>query len=459
MARLTRRIHGDEHGMAMVLVMAMIFLFLTFGAALVSSSIQGRNASTTNRFKAQSLAGAQAGLNIALYRLNRMGTTTTDLQCIAGANGVTQLAVAVGGWCGPVSSSSAGPQLANGTSYTYYMSNVLANGAKCGLLTAVLNGTTHSRCLVAIGTSHGVTRRLVQLVKGTPTQGGPVSGIMSYGSFNADNLTLNGDLGSNSSITASGSVNGKVMFVPPATAPNACQSPTCTGEAHAPFTPPVPDAAAFTSRALSNQNAAVSWGTGNYKAAGRELSANGSLGSAGGPVELKDGVYNFCEFSFSGPVFLKVPAGANVKIYIDSPFRTGSGCAGGKGNMNLSNDVSWINENADPSSLQITAWGNPLGLGGTPTIQFNNSESAGPGPLTALISAPFSAFSTTDQTSLAGQLIAKSVSASHPLSLTALGAASNGVSQTAWSRARSAGGWAECKPDTSPSPTPDAGCA
>ena len=446
----------------MVIVMTVIFLILAFGATVLTGAMQGEQSSTTNRNSSQALAAAQAGLDVALYRLNRMSNVTSDVQCLAGSLGVTQLALAVGGWCGPVDSAAgAGPALANGTTYKYWETNVLATGSKCGLVAAIMNGTTHQRCIVAVGTSGGVTRRIVQLVKGTSRTTSVVNGILSYGAFTTSGgLTLTGDIGSNGNVAMSGSginVHGAVQYVPPHTftQPNGCTSCGQGTPKGAPFAPSVPDPTAFALSQVGNKNASLGLGSA-YNAATRELGGS-NVGSSGSPIVFTSGVYNFCNVDLSGQTYLKVPAGETVTIYIDSPFRPASGCAAGKGNFKLPNQMSWINENSDPGSLQIIAYGNPAGIGGLPAFQMSSGSNGANDPFAAIVNAPASNFTTAGPLAMAGQITAGSVTLNNPVTLNAAGGTAPLTNQVAWGRDRSQGGWAECKANTVPS-TPDDGC-
>lgn len=92
-----------------------------------------------------------------------------------------------------------------------------------------------------------------------------------------------------------------------------------------------------------NNNAAITgafggnWNAGNFEVTG------GGAGSPGSPVVIPTDTYYFCDVKLNNPVYFTLAVGAQVRIFIDSPYRTGSGCRSGKGNFVASNTMFFQN--------------------------------------------------------------------------------------------------------------------
>jgi Tfp pilus assembly protein PilX len=479
-----RRVSSDQRGIALVVVMSVLAFLILLGGAVFTSAIQGDRGSTSQRSRVRALAAAQTGLDVAIYRLNRMSTVLADTQCLAGSGGVVPSTLT---WCAAVDSTSTPPSLANRASYKYWTSSVLSTGAHCGLTSVIFSTTEHERCIVALGSAGGKSRRIVELLKGIPRVVQPVAGILSYGNLTASGtMNVTGDIGSGGTISLPTNTNitGKTEYVPPNTVTcNANPQSKCgtqTAEPATTFVPPPPNPVPFAASQLSNNNANIVWKDSNcntltgssspYVNTGsvpRQL-GNAPAGSAfpnqigsssSTPqclITIPSGTYNFCNVNFSNKLNLQIPLNAQVTIYIDSPARAGSLCPSGTGNFSLSNSVLWLNPNSDPGSLQIIAYGDPTNISNS-TFKISNSVNSVSQPFAADIVAPYSTFTTSNVLSMTGLLQVGSFLASNTVNFTEAGGTGPTGSQVAWSRDRASGGWLECPPVSSPNP-PDSGC-
>ena len=410
-----RVLSRDQRGSTLVVAMLALLILTILGGAVLAAATQDRHQSTQNRGRQAALAAANAGLTAAEFRLSQ-ATGLDPTQCFTTGNA----GAPVGGNCPAFGPADAGA----GESYTYYVSPALAQSDPCvGLWVQPPPGKTiKQRCVTAIGTANGEKARVQARVVGYKlTAQFPVSGILGVSSFTTSgSFSVNGDIGSNGNISGSGSfaVQGKIHYVPPATVGAPCSAPACTTTSEpAAYSFPAPDDTAYQASAASNNNAAIPWPAGVYTASGRTVSASNKVGTAASPIVIPSGTYNFCEFQFNNDTYLAIAPGSQVHIYIDSPARSGSGCASGTGDITVTGKLNWTNPTGDPAALQIEAYGNPSG---TPTpIKFNNALNSGSSPFVGTIYAPNSAFTTTNVFTMTGAITAKTFTASNTVSFTA----------------------------------------
>lgn len=154
----------DERGVTIVVVLAIMLVLLTLSSVVLASALNLHDSSTRNRNEVAAFAAAQAGLDIATWRLNQEYSNLSDTQCMTVSSNVFSYTTpTVGNFCAPIDSGSVSPALARGSSYKYWDSAVETSGT-CGSMTVTYSASDRQRCLVAVGTAGGVTRRLVELL-------------------------------------------------------------------------------------------------------------------------------------------------------------------------------------------------------------------------------------------------------------------------------------------------------
>jgi hypothetical protein len=145
-------------------VVATLTVLVLLSAAVLGSSLELRRSSSDARNVIAARAAAQAGLDVATWRLNQKSTLLTDVTCLAPDLSAVPPTLGNGRFCPPVSSATTPPGL-DGASYTYWISKVLGISSTdtCGGLPVTFNATIRQRCIVSVGSANGVTRRIALL--------------------------------------------------------------------------------------------------------------------------------------------------------------------------------------------------------------------------------------------------------------------------------------------------------
>jgi hypothetical protein len=449
-----RAVIRRQQGTALPIAMMVLAAVGTLSAMVALSSVQSSTSSKRDRGAKAALAAANAGVQAGIYRLTHAGALSancfTTVQVPPGADGVC-----------PGQSESLG----NGASYTYYISPVLGPAGGCtGLYVQGPSGQPAiQRCVTGTGTAIGVTRRVQERVAAYRyTSPFPLNGILSLGDAKATGtFNFSGDFEGNGKIElpSGGSLNGATIHYVPG---GSATAPTCgTGctivQEPSPYTVPPVDPALYAASASSsgNDNAAISWQPpAAYDPATRRVNYSGQVGSAGSPVVIPSGTYNFCEVKFSNKTYIALAPGAQVKIYIDSPYRSGSGCPAGTGEISFSNATQINNPSHDPGALQFFVYGDPADPKQTP-VKITNTISGEPDvPLYAQIYAPNSAFSTTNVLTMVGGIVAATYTSSNTVNFSgAQGGASNDGAAVPYYVAA----WHEC-PHSPSGADPGSGC-
>jgi hypothetical protein len=195
----------------------------------------------------------------------------------------------------------------------------------------------------------------------------PVPGLLGMNAVRLNNGgTLNGDVSSNGQITVNNRVSVNQMVLG-AGAPN----PTIKNSGAPPISwRPVPFNTLAPvdpgSSATSNANGQITSSGGvSYTATTRQLSLNNAK------VTLTGGTYNFCSLSLNNNSTLAIAPGAQARIIIDSPDRTGAGCPKNSGDLSVNNNSSISNPSHNVAGAEILVTGlNNL----SSSITFNNSS-------------------------------------------------------------------------------------
>jgi Tfp pilus assembly protein PilX len=372
---------ADETGAAMLV--AMIVVMVTGMLAAVSVTIATQTNSSTRRDanNKSALEAAEAGLQVALYRLNML--RPDDTHCIGDAVSTPTITppAPASPWC--VSSST---QLGNGTSYQYYTTPSLGGSATCVGLALTSSNTISQRCVTSVGTSNGVSARSqIRVASFQARPLFPIAGITGTSGVTLNgNANVSGSAASNGTVLANGNISlgGGVLGPAGKLTKNGNVTVGSTTRLTSPIVLSPVDPGTSNQSSLSgclarqtagypacNDNYRINnyintpshpspydpltgVGTSIYDQATRALTLNGNL-----TLTLGGGVYNFCQLAVNGNITINVGATAKTAIFIDSPDDPGSGCPAGTGNITLNGNVNWSNASGDPTALQIYVYG------------------------------------------------------------------------------------------------------
>jgi hypothetical protein len=382
-ARLPRL--GDERGVAVVIAITTITVTGLLAAALISASTFFLHSSSRDASGKRALAAAQAGLNTGVYRLTRIGASPSGSFA---NNCITDKEVA---WSSTVPHCPAATGYFNVTaaSSSYYLTPEM-NAPLTGMSTVATecgSAGGGERCVTAVGTVNGITRRLqervttLELFKIHGMVGLKGVKINSSASWSGPNFKVTSDTGSNGPITYGENVS-------PPGAPYGCfVGPLGSAPATCPTTPvptitvPSVDTLPFGTTLTTNSNATILAG---YTAGTRSLSV-----AAGATLTLAAGDYNFCFVTLGAGATLQAASGERVRIFVDSPSRTGSGCTGPTGGQfnagKLETATAKINPSTTAGQIEVYAYGTatpPANLASPPPetcnndVTFNNGSSA-----------------------------------------------------------------------------------
>ena len=473
-AAAVRRLRGQE-GMVLPMAMMVLVVIGLLAAVVSEEAINSSGQAGTQLSSRAAVGAADAGVQIAANRLsaaaNLPGSALNSSDCYTHGSPAQNTTLPTSNVC-----PAQGDSLGNNGGYSYTVVPITSASVPCTGWWVNGNGQDLNQyCITSVGTYDGVKRRVQERVVNSPTGATfPYNGMVSLYGIDFNNAaTITGDVVSNAgvinfnnNVTIS---HGTVTTGPSGSVTNT-QHLTCTNncsvsQSGTQITVPPTDPSPYSDSATTNNDAAINWGSsGIYTASTRTVNATGSVGSSSSPIIFPSGIYNFCEFHLNNTAWLQVPAGASVKIYIDSPYRTGSGCAAGTGDFNINNTLSWTNLTNDPTNLQISAYGNPSGAAAAfqanpsspgqwqPDFEFNNSVNV---PLVADIYAPNSWINLNNTVNMAGALVGGYIKANNS---TTFGGASGGASGGNPSDTFYPVAWHQC-PSTWSGTDQAAGCA
>lgn len=448
LSRRIARVRSEERGVAMVVAIGVVMVLLTLTALVAQGSVDLSRTSNEDRNAKRAFQAAEAGLQIATYRLNKLAPL--DGQCI------TNLPILANG-------CEATESLGNGASWSYHMTKVLTLGdnASCAGFPIQYDPSDSSltlapRCITATGTVNGVSRRVqarIVLFKGQPIF--PLGGIICLESCQAGNTmtVTSGAIGANGAVNVgnSSTVAGGFKLGPNATLSqgNSGQLVTRRDNTEGPW---VLTAVDIGNTATTNNNGNWTFGTGStytWNAATRQLDMTK------GTLTLKGGTYNFCSIDIGNNATIAVAQGAKAVIYIDSPSRSGSGCPAGSGyvdaNNNFDNPNVYTNGAPQTEALQIYVYGSDPAAN-KPALSFKNSSA-----LNAVIHAPNATVNFKNSATVFGAINSNKLTTVNSLNFTwgGQGVASLKTNLTVSLFQRT--GWRECR-SSPPTSDPGSGC-
>ncbi len=375
-----------EDGIAAVVALSSLMIVSVLAGTVLTSSLSLSDSSNRDRASKRALAAAEAGLQQATFRINRL--SPSNGLCVTNIV-VTPL---TSGLCPTVTDS-----VADGAGFSYRVTPILNLNDTCAGLPVqtTVNGevTIVQRCITATGTVQGRTRRVqarVAAFQGNPIF--PLPGIIGLDGVEVkNNAEVAGWMGSNGLISMKNNngIQGGLELGPSAPDPSVGGSQPGTISRRTPtqgswVLAPVE----IGNSATVNDNARISNGLLNPRVSPFDSSSNTSYDAAtrtltlgnNSSITLGGGTYNFCSISMGNhSSILIAPRAAGqpqaIRLFVDSPHRQGSGCPANSGRLTMGQGATFGSPPAgDPRNLQLYVYGwapseNPVAN----TIEFNNN--------------------------------------------------------------------------------------
>jgi hypothetical protein len=299
----------SEAGIALPMALTVTTLGLGLGSVAAVSAINAQSGGLRDQQTKSALAAADAGAERALYRYNKVATTTAT-PCLSATG--TLVALSADAWC-PAISGTVGS-----ASYSYRVRPI------------VVSGEIDAIDIVSTGTVGDVTRRI--LVQG----GTPTGNVFSdFDVLSNTDITLDANSGINTGTATNGSVHmasnsiicGNIQYGVGHNVTLAGNAHQCPGYTNGPGTIDLPlvnqgDVATNNSNGrFFTQDLRSSATRVTYTPSTRtlQLNANSSLTLGAGTAGGGPGNYSLCKLVMASNTTLYIAAGANVRIYFDSP--------------------------------------------------------------------------------------------------------------------------------------------
>lgn len=388
---LLQRLSGEQGFVMPTAAIVLGLAVLTAGVA-ATQTITAQEGSVHEKYAKRALQAADAGVETAMYRMNRLGVSrgTETNKCITvnPASGEAVKAAAPGGgpytWDGasawPGGSSgwcdAVGGPTDDGAAYSYRVSAQAADPTDGNLL---------RRMVISTGTYQGISRRVAVALEARRAE--PLF-TGDFAVFSDRDLTLNsnsiigGHAGSNGNITLDS--NAEVCNQPPLSAGgNATPGPgktvtvlsnseVCGSTAPATERFDLPPVVADLS---VNDNARICAPGGDACTDAGSITWNPSTRrlklDSNSTLTLGGSVYAFCYLELSSNSQLIIPPkppGSAVKVYIEAPENCpatspppaiDAGAPNGLGGILMTSNSKIINQNATALSFQVYMLGSP----------------------------------------------------------------------------------------------------
>jgi Tfp pilus assembly protein PilX len=452
---LRARLKRDD-GFAMVVALVVVVVVLLLAASLISSARTTSSHASQEYGRADALAAANAGLAAAVHRLSSQAEeASTELESCFTTKFVKASPC-------PLTESEA---FANGATYRYTVSAPLTESENTctGLfIVAPTERTVSQRCITAIGVAaNGVKARVQERVADIKGSSFGVVGLFSYNNIEFTNeVTFSGEIAvdgifqSNKTLKNKNGEEVKVKYGKEAkwgspACTNVCTSTKMTAaeleKYKLPVQEPGPYKEAEEKAATNDKKITMTSGEINSK---YEWTANNSI-----TATIPEGTYYICKLNFNNTV--KMEYTPPVKIYLDSPFRTGSKCPSGTGSFKVTNNVEWIDKATvkSPSDLKIFAWGDPKeNPPSASNAEFGITNNSG--GFYGEIYAPNSAVIFTNNVKMVGSIVGGSIKSTNATEIVSeLGSGDESQNGTAFYGAA----YHQCSPTYTES-TPAKGC-
>jgi type II secretory pathway pseudopilin PulG len=145
----TCRGNGDA-GFVLPAAVIVLFVITVLAGTAIAVAVQSSKSTTRDTNVKSGLEAAEAGLQVAAYRLNQLKPTSS--QCIAGSEVKTSESEC----------KSPSEALGNGATYQYWTSLPLSTGAKCAGQTVAVKSGIVQRCVTAEATVNNIESTRLQ---------------------------------------------------------------------------------------------------------------------------------------------------------------------------------------------------------------------------------------------------------------------------------------------------------
>jgi Tfp pilus assembly protein PilX len=368
-----------EGGFALIVAMFVLLIISVLVATAIAVASQTSTSTTRDTNSKASFEAAEAGLQVAAFRLSKLEPVETA--CITGTAAAFPTLPTTGEhvYCEDVSKEILG----NGATFQYWTSKALAVGVKCGGTTTVAG----QRCITSEGIVDGVKpgTRLQVLVESKAGEAlFPVKGFLGLKKvLVSGSVSIPGVVASNGEIKGEGSANfqngyeictpeGK--FSPSAGTERRSSGVKIHGESPGPtagyekiraasecqIKAPVPSGHPTPE---SNEDGRIgvadklsgphhTWEKYEFSMEGSETEDILTLGEAG-----KTTRYFFCSFKLSGGALFKIAKEAKVEIYIGNSEEYPTTCAVPGGKFVIEGGAKTENISKNPAALLIIVGG------------------------------------------------------------------------------------------------------
>lgn len=337
----------SERGVALPVAVGVLVVSGMLAAVALAWGMTATSQSRQDRSVKRAIAAADAGINVATYRLNKLANVlTTTLPCVSAnaQTGVLYVEAVLGqGWCREQSEA-----LEEGGSFIYRVSNTVRVDAA--------GQDVWQRKIVSVGLVNGVRRRAISTVNAPTGTALFTDALFSEEDFTMRNFArINGSVRSNGNIITQNNslICGDVTVGPAKEFRGGNQ---CSGFVRQ--SAPEPFVLSPVTLPLTNDNArigvtdpwtdpqSIQWDTGS-----RRLELRNSA-----TLTLTGGTYLLCRLEVKNSGQLIVPDdGTPVRIYIDSP----ENCGGNTLSLGLYNSGTIVNQSGDPKMVQLYVAGSP----------------------------------------------------------------------------------------------------
>jgi Tfp pilus assembly protein PilX len=364
---------ADEAGFVLPSAIIVLFILTILTGAAIGVAVQTSTSTTRDNNVKAELAAAEAGLQVATYRMSQLGPKETE--CITGA---ANAAPTSGVYC---AGSSAEP-LGNGATFQYWTSKALTSGECAGKAITTESGITQ-RCIISEGLVNSVKPGVRLQTRVTAPPGESLFSV--HGVLGLSEVKVTGSVkvpavvASNEKIIGEGSANFEKGFE--LCPPKGSFKPAAGGERKKsgvkiagknPEADPElektrkegPPECLFAAKLpashateASNEDSRI--GTTDKLTGGKWSEAKHELTLEGiSELTLAGSKYYFCNFKMpSGGPKLKIAAGAKVEIFIDSNEDKESKCGAETGHFEVGGGSKVENETKNPADLLIEIYG------------------------------------------------------------------------------------------------------
>jgi len=319
--RVALRLRRGEEGIAIPTVLAMVVISTAFVAVSITASISSQSGTIRDSRSKSALTASDAGLSVALLRQNRYQTSATSPCIIVSGGTLTTGAAAGDGWC-PAVTGTVG-----GVPYSYRVTPATGTSPITMVSTSTNNGVVR-RTSVGASPITGASMLQDEPVVGQETftlQGNPsievsvgTNGNVNLGGSASICGNIRHGVGHFANFAGSSSqCNGYAIteenrVIPPLVLPTGITTTNSNARLVACTAPNVPSSDCGKDTYSKSRSSTEPWDPATRTIT---VGSNATLTIGGGD-------YFICQFNMSNGDLI-MPAGANVRIYFDTPENCG----------------------------------------------------------------------------------------------------------------------------------------